>query len=143
MPHKQTQEEFSYKVLETNEDPFEQLIEKSGIKTSFKLNDIKTHQQYLKKQLVNLSTKKMAHDAQIILLTNRHPEYADIHEADLSTCLAYCAKKLENVELEDEIKSTEELIVQYDEEMEAMCKALDIHVVDPKDLETKAETPNA
>lgn len=142
MEPKQPVTDFDYKIAETNDDPFQQTIEKSGIKTRFKLQDIKDHRAYLEKQLNNLNTKKMAHEAQIILLTNRHPEYADIHENDLMTCMAYCSKKLQNKELEEEIKVTEDLIKEYDEEMNHMLSLFDIHVVDPKELETKPEQTN-
>lgn len=140
--NKQALSEFSYSIKETKENPLEQMIEKKGLTAEFTLQQVRDHTEQLRRELGKLNTQKMAHDAQLTILTARHPEYDEIPAENYMSCAAYCQKKMQNAEIDEAIKNTEEAIKDYEDEEKHIVEVLNIQLpvaIDPKDLEEPSE----
>ncbi len=135
--NEQAKSAISYEIIENSSEREQIKIEKHGMPVKFTLGEIKKHQDYLTVEKGKLSALVIAHEGQVVLLENRHPEWKDIPNDQWEILMAYCSKKIALKQDKETIETIEKQEAEYEAEVEIVNKFLDEQprAIDLKDLE--------
>lgn len=126
---------FKYKIVETNEDPMESIIEKSGVTTKFTPNQLIEHLSFTRKKLKESEGQLFANDFQDNIVEEMIPSVKDYKLEELQMIMMYAARKVQRPELESFISTCKETIESYTSQVESINKALKLNIEIPVEAE--------
>jgi predicted outer membrane protein len=126
---------FKYKIIETNEDPMESIIEKSGVTTKFTPNQVIEHLVHTRKKLKESEGQLFANDFQDKIVEEMIPSVKAFTLEELQMIMMYAARKVQRPELESFINTCKETIESYTSQVETINKALKLNIEIPVEVE--------
>lgn len=126
-----------YKIKESNEDPRDTVIEKTGHKIHFTMREVEKTQAVNKTNRQNIEAKCKVEKAKIINIEENHAFVKDMSEQDLHTVYMYFeAKKI--VEMaEAKLKEFDEQEKELNKELDAIKKQIPDLGIDVTELKTE------
>jgi|14BtaG_2_1085337.scaffolds.fasta_scaffold01551_3 flagellar biosynthesis component FlhA len=126
---------YTYKVIEENEDPYAQIIEKGNISAKFTFAEMKAEQQKVDKTMEQIDAQRRIHDAECKNIEDHHPEVLDVDPEHRSHLCTYHMAIQNRSEQADLLKIYKDAKKEIAEEMAIIMKELDIpEVVNISDL---------
>lgn len=129
-------ENFTYEIIEENENPYEKIIKKSGVTIEFTYRQFNLEQQQLKKDKKELQSNANICSAVIQNIENHHAYVKDFDEKQLIAISQYWTHKNRLKELEPALKETVEAIEKNEQELARIREQFSIPELEPVIAET-------
>lgn len=123
--------DFTYEIIEENENPYEKIIKKSGVTIEFTYRQFNLEQQQLKKDKKELQSNANICSAIIQNIENHHPYVKDFDEKQLIAISQYWTHKNRLKELEPALKETVEAIEKNEQELALIREQFSIPELEP------------
>lgn len=131
---------FTFTIVEKNENDLDTLIEKGNLTTRFTLRDVKEHLEYTKKTLAQTKAQLEAEKMQDKIALELMPILEQLPEDKWKVVSAYAQRQLERPVSEMLIKTAEETIQSYTEQIETIKNELNLSIEEKMDGKVE-ETP--
>lgn len=129
--------EYTYTIVEKKDSDLETVIEKGNLTTRFTLQDIKDHLEFTNKTLRESKGKLDAEKMQDTMAEEILPILKEIPEDKWNLVLMHANRQVSRPSLEDLIKTAEETIASYTEQLALIKEKLGL-----SDEELKNEVEN-
>ena len=129
--------EYTYTIVEKKDSDLETVIEKGNLTTRFTLQDIKDHLEFTNKTLRESKGKLDAEKMQDTMAEEILPILKEIPEDKWNLVLMHANRQVSRPSLEDLIKTAEETIASYTEQLALIKEKLGL-----SDEELKNEIEN-
>ncbi len=106
-----------YEIIETNENPLETIIEKSGLTTKFTAQQVIDHLEYTKKMLKQTEGQLDVNSKQDEMSFEILPILKDIPEDKWQLVMSFAARQVSKPELVDYIQTCNETIASYETQL--------------------------
>lgn len=131
---------FTFKIVEKKDNDLDTVIEKGNLTTQFTLRDVKDHLEYTKKTLAQTKAQLEAEKMQDKIALELMPILEQLPEDKWKLVSAYAQRQLERPVSEMLIKTAEETIQSYTEQLETIKKELNLSDEEKTPLENKEES---
>ncbi len=123
--------DFTYEIIEENENPYEKTIKKSGVTIEFTYRQFNLEQQQLKKDKEELQSNANICSAIIQNIENHHAYVKDFDDKQLAAISQYWTHKNRLKELEPALKETVEAIEKNEQELALIREQFSIPELEP------------
>ncbi len=115
--------EFTYTVVEPNEESLLATIEKGGIKGRFTIKDVRVHQIYLKKLMKELEGKRLVEDAKATNIMAHNKFLGDLTEEQIHAAHLYFESMAFIAEADKKAVEVGQQIEDYEAEVQRISEA--------------------
>lgn len=133
-------EEYTFKVVEENDDKLKSVIEMSGLSTKFTALDVMEHLSYVKKTLKETTAQLEAEAIQDKMAIEIIPELATLPESKMQLVMAYAARQVEKADKQKLIEACGKTLTTYEDRLEQIKKVLGLKSIE--ELEVSHATPS-
>lgn len=116
------------KIKELKEDPYETIIEKTGLTSEFTLATVVDHLDHCKKRLMEATAQLKVHENQDELAIKILPILKDIPLDQVEMVRAYCDRQISNPAIKDLMTTCEETIKNYQESLPEIYKLVGVEI---------------
>lgn len=116
--------EFTFKIIEKKDNDLETIIEKGNLTTRFTIGDIKEHLTFTERTLRESKAQLDAEVKQDEMAVEVLPILKDIPNDKWGLVLAYANRQVKRPISEDLVKTSEETIKSYTEQLEYIKETL-------------------
>jgi len=120
-----------YKIIEEKENKLESVIEKSGISVKFTLQEVKDHLEYTMKMLKQAHGQEDVNAKQDEMTLEILPILKEIPDDKWQLVMSYAGRQVSKPEIADYIKTCEETIKSYTEQLKEISEKFGIEVEIP------------
>lgn len=116
--------EYTYKIVDKKENDLETVIEKGNLTTRFTLGDIKDHLSFTERTLRESKAQLEVEIKQDEMAVEILPMLKEIPADKMGLVLAYANRQVKRPLSEDLVKTSEETIASYTEQLEIIKETL-------------------
>lgn len=116
----------TYTIVETNENPLETIIEKSGLTVKFTVQQLKDHLEKTRKILRETKGQVFAHEKQDEMAIEILPLLKEIPEDKWNIVAQYATRQIQAPEIKSFVELSENTIKSYTEQLEIIEKEFGI-----------------
>ncbi len=109
--------EYTYTIVDKKDNDLETVIEKGNLTTRFTIQDIKDHLEFTTRTLKESKGKLEAEKIQDELALTIMPSLKEIPEDKWNLVMMYAGRQLQRAPLEDVVKTAEETLASYTEQL--------------------------
>ncbi len=124
-----------YKIIEEKENPFESIIEKTGLSTKFTVQQLIDHLDYTSRMLKQAEGQLDVDSKQDEMSLEILPMLKDIPEDKWQLVMSYAARQVSRPELVEYIKTCKETIESYETQKAEIVEKFNIKEIEVKKAE--------
>ena len=116
----------TYTIIETNENPLETIIEKSGLTVKFTVQQVQDHLEQTRKTRREAQAQLNTHTQQDVMTVEILPLLKEIPEDKWNLVAQYAYRQVQAPEIKSLIELSEKTIASYEEQLEKKKKEFGI-----------------
>lgn len=116
----------TFKIIEENENPLLSKIEMSNLTTTFCVEDVIAHKDYVEKVIRENTAQIEVEDKQNEMVEEMYPEVKDIPEDKYVIVAAYLGRKLQRPATQQLLDTSKETLEKYNQRLIDIKKELGI-----------------
>lgn len=116
----------TYTIIETNENPLETIIEKSGLTVKFTVQQVQDHLEQTRKTRREAQAQLNTHTQQDVMTVEILPLLKEIPEDKWNLVAQYAYRQVQAPEIKSLIELSEKTIASYEEQLEIIEKEFGI-----------------